>query len=124
METQGEGAKKTGITKGKKWRKIDEKRGPYMGHVRLSSQVGHTQMRQNGGAYRLHLQDVRVTQTTNQHEAGCKLVSCLVYSVFLKMEVICSSETCVDFQRVTRRYISMTELFIITAVRTTGSMFP
>jgi hypothetical protein len=33
------------------------------------------------------------------------LVSCSAYSSTLKMETICSSETSVDFQRVTRRYI-------------------
>jgi hypothetical protein len=33
------------------------------------------------------------------------LVSCLVYSSNLKMAGICSSETLVDFQRTTRRYI-------------------
>jgi hypothetical protein len=34
-----------------------------------------------------------------------KLVSCLAYSSTLKMEATCSSETSVDFQRTTRRYI-------------------
>jgi hypothetical protein len=33
------------------------------------------------------------------------LVSCSAYSSTLKMETICSSETPVDFQRTTRRYI-------------------
>jgi hypothetical protein len=33
------------------------------------------------------------------------LVSCMAYSSTLKIEVICSSETSVDFQRTTRRYI-------------------
>jgi hypothetical protein len=33
------------------------------------------------------------------------LVSCLAYSSTLKVEVIRSSETSVDFQRITRRYI-------------------
>jgi hypothetical protein len=33
------------------------------------------------------------------------LVSCLAYSSTLKMEVTCSSETSVDFQLTTRRYI-------------------
>jgi hypothetical protein len=32
-------------------------------------------------------------------------VSCLPYSSTLKMEAVCSSETSVDFQRTTRRYI-------------------
>jgi hypothetical protein len=34
------------------------------------------------------------------------LVSCSAYSSTLKMEAIWSSETTVDFQRTTRRYIS------------------
>jgi hypothetical protein len=33
------------------------------------------------------------------------LVSCSAYSSTLKMEAMCSSETSVDFQRTTRRYI-------------------
>jgi hypothetical protein len=36
---------------------------------------------------------------------ACTLVSCLAYSSTLKMEAICSSETSVDFQRTTWRYI-------------------
>jgi hypothetical protein len=34
------------------------------------------------------------------------LVSCLAYSSTLKMEVTCSSESSVDFQRITWRYIA------------------
>jgi hypothetical protein len=34
-----------------------------------------------------------------------RLVSCSAYSSALKMKVICSSETSVDFQRPTHRYI-------------------
>jgi hypothetical protein len=34
------------------------------------------------------------------------LVSCLAYSSTLMMEVVCSSETPVDFQRTTLRYIA------------------
>jgi hypothetical protein len=33
------------------------------------------------------------------------LVSCAAYSLTLKMEALCSSETLVDFQRTTQRYI-------------------
>jgi hypothetical protein len=33
------------------------------------------------------------------------LLSCLAYSSTLQMEAVCSSETSVDFQRTTRRYI-------------------
>jgi hypothetical protein len=39
------------------------------------------------------------------------LVSCLAYSLALKMEVTCSSEMAVDFQRATWHYIPE-ELFI------------
>jgi hypothetical protein len=35
----------------------------------------------------------------------CMLISCLTYSSTLKMEVICYSETSVDFWRTTQRYI-------------------
>jgi hypothetical protein len=34
------------------------------------------------------------------------LVSCLAYSLTLKMEVICSSETSVDFQQMTQHHMS------------------
>jgi hypothetical protein len=46
-------------------------------------------------------------------KAGDKqtLVSCSAYSLTMKVEAICSSETSVDFQRTTRRYI-----FITTAI--------
>jgi hypothetical protein len=39
------------------------------------------------------------------HAACSMLVSCLVYSLTLKIEETCSSETSVDFQRTKRRYI-------------------
>jgi hypothetical protein len=61
------------------------------------------------GIYHLHFQGRRISQTRNQHEAllaTCfTLVSCLAYSWTLKMEVICSSETSVDIQWTTWRYI-------------------
>jgi hypothetical protein len=45
-------------------------------------------------------------------------VSCLAYSSSLKMEAICSSETSVDFQRTTRRYIlqdsTLQRLWLVT----------
>jgi hypothetical protein len=61
--------------------------------------------RRFGGTCRLHLQGPRINHARNQHEAGSKQVSCLTYSSTLKMEAICSSETLVDFQRTTWRYI-------------------
>jgi hypothetical protein len=36
---------------------------------------------------------------------SCVLVSCSAYVSTLKKEAMCSSETTVDFQRTTRRYI-------------------
>jgi hypothetical protein len=39
-----------------------------------------------------------------------RLVFCSAYSSALKMEAICSSETSVDFQRTTRRYIFMSNI--------------
>jgi hypothetical protein len=50
-----------------------------------------------GKTCRLHLQALLATYFT--------LVSCLTYSSTVKMGTICSSETSVDFQRTTRRYI-------------------
>jgi hypothetical protein len=58
----------------------------------------------------------RAGQFQGEHLAHCDLrrevlatcftlVSCLAYSSTLKMEVTCSSETSVDFQRTTQRYI-------------------
>jgi hypothetical protein len=62
-----------------------------------------------GGTYYLHLQGQRISQEISTNETlfvTCfMLVSCLAYSSTLKMEVICSSETSVDFQRITWRYI-------------------
>jgi hypothetical protein len=36
---------------------------------------------------------------------SCHLICCSAYSSIVKMEAVCSSETPVDFQRTTRRYI-------------------
>jgi hypothetical protein len=47
------------------------------------------------------------------------LISCLDISSTLKMEAIYSSETPVDFQRITQRYIPDDRTFLITAVITT-----
>jgi hypothetical protein len=52
------------------------------------------------GTYRLHLQG-----RTLFLPPAFTPVSCSSYSSTLKMEVICSSKTSVDFQRITRRYI-------------------
>jgi hypothetical protein len=59
------------------------------------------------GTYRLHHQGRRICRARNQSERWqAEVVSCLAYSSTLKTEAICSSETSVDFQRTTRRYIS------------------
>jgi hypothetical protein len=65
-----------------------------------------------GGQYRLFIQGRRISQTRNQSEinvallATCfSLVSCFTYFSTLKTKAICSSETFVDFQRITRCYI-------------------
>jgi hypothetical protein len=54
----------------------------------------------------VHLQGWRISQARNQHEEGSKhsfmLVSCLAYSLTLKMEVICSSKISVHFQWIAR----------------------
>jgi hypothetical protein len=61
--------------------------------------------------HRLRLQHRSISQAGTQHEVGSKLaacfmlVSCLTYSSTLKMDAICSSETCVEFHRTTRHYI-------------------
>jgi hypothetical protein len=52
-----------------------------------------------GGKYRLHLQRRRVSYARIQREARSK------QSLLFRMDAICSSETPVDFQRTTRRYI-------------------
>jgi hypothetical protein len=57
------------------------------------------------GIYRFLLQ-CPTSRTRYQRglPAAFNLVSCSAYST-LKMEAICSSETSLDFQRITRRYI-------------------
>jgi hypothetical protein len=62
-----------------------------------------------GKTYRLHLQGRRVSQARNQHEVNSKQISScchLAYYSTLKMEAICSSETLVDFHRITQHWIS------------------
>jgi hypothetical protein len=64
--------------------------------------------RRFGGTYRLHFQGRRTSRARCQCELrlprAFTLVSCTAYSI-MKMEVICSSETSVDFWRATRRSI-------------------
>jgi hypothetical protein len=65
------------------------------------------------GIHHLYLQSRRINRARNQRENSAwlclspafKLVSCSVYSSTMKMEAIRSSETLVDFQRTTQRYI-------------------
>jgi hypothetical protein len=49
-----------------------------------------------------HLRNIRSRQQAKQ---GFMLVSCVAYSSILQMEATCSSETSVDFQPTTGRYI-------------------
>jgi hypothetical protein len=65
--------------------------------------------RRFGGKYLLHLQGRRISRARTSVKAVIATCfyagSCLAYSSTLKMVAICSSETSVDFQRSTRRYI-------------------
>jgi hypothetical protein len=65
-----------------------------------------------GGTRCLHLQSRRISQARNQREAGSK------HS--LKMEAACSSETLVDFQWTTWRYIPEDRTLHNYAVRTSN----
>jgi hypothetical protein len=49
------------------------------------------------------------------------LASCLAYSSTLKMEATCLSETSVDFQRTTRRYIPEDRILLAPPVVSVGS---
>jgi hypothetical protein len=70
--------------------------------------------RRFGGTSSLHIQGPRVALF-----ATCfRLVSCLAISWTLKVEVTCSSDTSVDFQRSTRRYIPEDRPLHTMAVRT------
>jgi hypothetical protein len=60
---------------------------------------------QHFGTCHLRLQDLRVSQARNQHEAVGKLVCCLFYCSTLKMEVTCSSKMSVYFQLTAQCYI-------------------
>jgi hypothetical protein len=62
-----------------------------------------------GGPCRFHLQDRRINQSRNQREIGDKQM----FSI-LKMEAICSSETSVNFQLTTRRYIPQNRILWCT----------
>jgi hypothetical protein len=59
-----------------------------------------------GGTCHLHVQDRRISQERNQHEAELcyLLVSCFTYSSILKTELTRFSEMLVDFQQTTQRY--------------------
>jgi hypothetical protein len=63
--------------------------------------------RRFGGTCLLHLQGWRISQARNHVclPPAFTLVSCLAYSSTLKIEETWSSETSVDFQRTTWRYI-------------------
>jgi hypothetical protein len=64
-----------------------------------------------GGTYCLNLQDRRISWVRYECESRWQVetftpVFCTAYSSILNMEAIVSSETSVDFQQSTRRYIS------------------
>jgi hypothetical protein len=70
-----------------------------------------------GGTCCLHLQGQRISQASNQQERGSKeqvallaacfmLVTCLVYSLTLKMEATCSSKMSAEVQWNTQHYIT------------------
>jgi hypothetical protein len=63
--------------------------------------------RRFGETYRLHLQDRKISRARNQLclPPAFMLVCYSAYLSTPKMKAICSSETSVDFQRTTRRYI-------------------
>jgi hypothetical protein len=64
--------------------------------------------RRFGGTSRLHLQHRRTSRARARFcfPPAFAMVSCSAYSSTLKMEAIISSETLVDTQRTTRRYIT------------------
>jgi hypothetical protein len=60
--------------------------------------------------YRFHLPGLRISRARSKHKntrllSAFTLIYCSAYSSTLKMEAVCSSETSIDFQRTTRRYI-------------------
>jgi hypothetical protein len=61
------------------------------------------------GTSRLHFQGRRISQVRSQSQAASKQSFYSAYSWTLKMVATCSSETSVDFQRTTRRYIPEAE---------------
>jgi hypothetical protein len=86
-------------------------------HQVVKKKNGCTEFGKTWSAYRkciLNLSgkfDLELRLATNELRHRMKgrarptLVSCSAYSLTLKMEAICYSETSVDFQRTTRRYI-------------------
>jgi hypothetical protein len=75
-----------------------------------------------GGTFRFHIQGQQDVLTS------CfMLVSCLAYSLTLKMEEACSCETSADFQRPTQRYIigvgTSSPTTLIFAVKCPGRSF-
>jgi hypothetical protein len=80
--------------------------------------------RRFGVTCRLQIQGQRIRQERNQHESGTKqsCSACFTNSSTPKMQATCSSETSVDFQRTTRRYIpenwtlELSTLFVIICI--------
>jgi hypothetical protein len=70
------------------------------------------------GTHCFHLQDQRVSQVRNQHEAGSKQNWFLTWCT-PNMEVTCSCKMFAGFHQTTQSYITE-ELFTATAVRTSN----
>jgi hypothetical protein len=75
-----------------------------------------------GGKCHLYLKGRRIQKAL--FSTYITLVSSLAYSSTPKTDVICSSETSVDFQRIIWNYIHKMKLFITTAVRISNPNLP
>lgn len=71
--------------------------------------------RQFGGTCCHHLMDWRVSQSSNSDAASFLLVSCLALSTAMKLELIYSSETSVNFYRtMSQKREFITSVIVIT----------
>jgi hypothetical protein len=80
--------------------------------------------RRFGWTYRLHLQGRKIISASRWQLLACWFLAELISST-LKMEAICSSETSVNTQRITRRYIpeddTLHNVLNVSSARTLGS---
>jgi hypothetical protein len=63
------------------------------------------------GICRLHLQSLRISQARNQH-GKCKQSASSAYSLTLKMDTTCSSETSITFNRLHSVILQKIEILI------------